>query len=221
MALLGDLAVVRQMIRADASWASSADTDARLTLIQKAVTAALEEKCGRTWGSPVADTSHLLWVGAGDALVLPRPARTITSITVGGTVVGNTMTGGTTYLPATLQNVITDEDGLVYAVAANATGNTGWWGTAYWSTVYRGYDAQYPVLVVGDFGDSDAGTVIPDDVTYAACYLITSQLKIENASPAGFVGPDGATVPVTNPWKSPLVMAVVDKYAVRQKIRAV
>ena len=220
MALLGDLAVVRQMIRADPSWASSADTDARLTLIQKAVTAALEEKCGRTWGTPVADTSHLLWAGAGDALVLPRPARSITAIQVGGTVVGNTMTGGTTYLAAALQNIITNEDGLVYAVAANATG-TGWWGTAYWSTTYRGYDALYPVLVTGDFGDSDAGVVIPDDLTYAATYLIVSQLKIENASPAGFVGPDGATVPVTNPWKSPLVMSVVDKYGTRQKIRAV
>ena len=221
MALLGDLDAVRQMIRADPAWDMGSDIDKRLLLIQKAVTAALEEKCGRTWGTPSGDTSYLVWVGAGDTLVLPKPARSITSVQVGGTVTGSMMTGGRTWLP---RNVITDDDGLIYAISGGDTGSLWvewWWGSSYQSAI-SGLTNRYvyPVLVTGDFADTDDDGTIPDDVSYVATYLIAEQLKKESASPAGFLGPEGV-VPIRDAWKDPMVKAVIDRHGIRRKVMAV
>src|SRR5688572_30216505 len=101
MALLGDLALVRQMLRPDVGFDMGTDIDARLNAIREAITPLIEEACGRTFGDvdpllPAVDTAELHWVGPHRTILLNRPARSITSVTYGGTVSGTTMTGGTT-----------------------------------------------------------------------------------------------------------------------------
>ena len=217
MALLGDLTAAKKMLRAAQEWDMGADIDARLLLIQGAVTAALEERCGRTWGSPVTDTSRLMWAGAGGPLLLDRPARSITSIRAGGTVSGSTMTGGTVTPATDLLNLIVDDEGLVYAIGTTGFQlGSGWWGTTYQTDTYR-HGVGFPVLVTGDFADTDDDIVIPADVQYAATFLIVERLKVENASPAGFLGPEGV-VPMRDAWKDPMVKGVIERYSLRRML---
>jgi len=217
VALLGDLTAAKKMLRAAQEWDLGADIDDRLTLIQGAVTAALEETCGRTWGSPVTDTSRLMWAGPGGPLLLDRPARSVTSIRTGGTVSGSTMTGGTTTLATDLVDLITTDDGLVYAIGTTGFQlGSGWWGTTYRTDTYR-HGVGFPVVVTGDFADTDDDTAIPADVAYAATFLIVERLKVENASPAGFLGPEGV-VPLRDAWKDPMVKGVIERYSLRRML---
>lgn len=223
MPLYGSLAHVQKMIRATDVSDPGTDVDNRLTEIQAAVSLLLEEKCQRTWGDtnpgvPEVDTSELHWVGQGDTLVLDRPARSITSLTYGGTVVGSTMTGGTVVLASSLYYPIVDRNGLILAVGTSAT-NIWWWNWAY-ITPSDPRSGKVAVLVTGTFGDVSGDVTVPADVTYAAEVLITEFLKLENTSSAGFIGPEG-TVQPRDPWRHPAVRDVIDKYAVRTASLAV
>lgn len=211
MPLYGDPAHVAKMLRATETWDLGNDITDRLVVIQEAVSLALEEACGRTWGEPVTDTSVLHWTGPFDTLVLNVPARTITSITTGGTVSGSTMTGGTVTLAADLVNRIVSSDGLIYAISRG--------GDDPWPVYHEYLTTRYrtPVLVTGDFADSDNDANVPADVEYAANVLIAELYKQENASPAGFTGPDGATMPIRDPWKMSQVKQVIDKYSLRRQ----
>ena len=218
MPLYGSVAHVEKTLRAVETWDNGSDVKDRLLAIQAAISLLLEERCGRTWGVPVSDTSELYWVGPTDAsLVLRRPARSITSIRYGGTVSGSTMTGGTTILAADLVNALVGHDGLIHAIQ-NTTGYLwSWsWTTPGWfgPSVAR----RVPVVVTGDFADSDNDADVPADVTYAANILVAELFKAENASPAGFTGPDGSVVPIRDPWTDPTVKAVIAKYSLTNAV---
>lgn len=207
MPLYGDVDHIHKMLRAAPTWDNGEDITDRLLEIQAAVSLALEDECGRTWGVPATDTSRLQWVGAYGMLVLDIPARTITSITTGGTMSGSTMTGGDVTLAADLVNrIVSNRNGLIYAISP---GVSNVWPS---HSAYNILPYRYPVVVTGDFADSDDDATVPADVTYAANYLILNQFRHENAGPAGFSGPDGATIPIRDPWKDQQVVRVIDKY---------
>lgn len=211
MPLYGDPAHVLKMLRATPGWDLGTDVDDRLAAIQASVSLALEDKCGRTWGEPDAvDVSRLQWVGPYSMLVLDIPAISITSITTGGTVSGSTMTGGSVTAGADLANRLVDRDGLITAISY---GDTGW-------DIYGDHNAslaaRYPVVVTGRFGNADNDATVPADVEYAANYLMLHEFRQESASPAGFTGPDGAVMPIRNPWKDEQVTRVIDKYSLRK-----
>ncbi len=218
MPLYGDIAHAAKMLRATETWDMGTDVDDRLTAIQAAISLALEHKCGRTWGVVSVDTSLLHWAGAYDTLVLRIPARSITSITTGGTVSGSTMTGGTVTLAADLvDRFVSTDDGLIYGIS-NAIGDV-WDYRGEWSTSLGTY--RTPVVVTGDFANTDDDATVPADVTYAANILIVELFKQENASPAGFTGPDGSTVPVRDPWKKAAVTDVIERYSLKRHPMAV
>ena len=195
MALYGDVDTVKAFLRADADHDLDADADIRLGSIQVAVSAALEGKIGRTFGDgPVSDETVLVWAADSDVLILPKPARSITSVTVDGSVAGGVFSGGSILTDANWVHWSVDEDGLIYGL--------------------RGYGWYGAVQVVGQFVDNDDDAGVPDDITETANYLMAEEYKIRQASPAGFVGPDGATVPIRNPWNAPMVQAVIAKYAI-------
>lgn len=203
MSLYGDLATAKAFLRAQSTSVLDPDADIRLADIQIAVSAALEAKTGRTFGDgPSADETVLIWAAASDVLLLPKPARSITSVTVGGTVEGGTFSGGQLLDASQWVHWFVDGDGLIHAMRRGA----GWWGA---------------VQVVADFVDNDDDAEVPADVTAAATFLIAETYKVREASPAGFVGPDGATVPIRNPWNDPTVQAVIRTYAVEPAIRLV
>lgn len=199
MVQYGDTDTVKAMLRPDEMTSYGSDIDAGLTAIQAAVTLAIDDATGRTFGVPAAETSELYWTdGQVGTLILTRPATAITSITYGGTVSGTTMTGGTTVLASELVYPIRDRSGRVYALRA-ATG--GWYGG--------------PVVVTATFDDGtydpDTADHVPDDITYVANYLIGETFKKEQASPAGYLGPEGV-VPIRDVWSDPLVKRVLSKY---------
>jgi hypothetical protein len=205
----GDPALIRKMIRAVPSMETDEDVDARIAALNSAVSSALEEACERTWGAPVADTTEIVWVGPGDTIVLPRPARTITSITYGGTVTGATMTGGTVVDDSELYYPIVDRNGLVYAIRSN-TASVWWWNWAYLTP--SAYYPQTPVAITGDFTSSDNDTTVPDDITYIASYMVVERLKVEKSSTSFGIGPAGEIVPVRDVFADPLVKRIIDKY---------
>jgi len=206
MALLGDHELVKTMLRAHETFALDTDIDARLLAIQAAITPLIEQACGRVFGdedeeAEAADTSELHWAGPYETLILTRPARSITSITYGGTISGTTMTGGTTVLAAD----------LIYDIVDPMTGNIlgirrvsgGWWGGVIWPNGYR-----YPVVVTGDFSTSPGDAEIPDEIQYAANLLIAETYRRENGMPSGVSGPDGS-FNVTDPWQDPAVVKAI------------
>jgi hypothetical protein len=206
-----DVALVKKMIRAVPTMETDEDVDARITALNKAVSLALEEACERTWGAPVADTTEIVWVGPGDTIVLPRPARSITSVTYGGTLTGSTMTGGTTVASSGLYHSIIDRNGLIYAIRSN-TVNVWWWNWAWLTASNEPYPPKTPVAITGDFVSSDNDTTVPDDITYIASYMVVERLKVEKASAFGAVGPDGDVAPIRDVFNDPLVKRVIDKY---------
>lgn len=210
MPTYGDLDHCAKMLRATETWDLGNDITDRLEVIQAAVSLQLEDACGRTWGEPVSNTSVLQWVGPYDTLILNTPARSIVSITTGGTVSGSTMTGGTVTLAADLANRFMSSDGLIYGISY---GGVTWPSDVH----YSGYTSRIPVVVTGDFADSDNDEDVPADVEYAANFLIVELYKQENASPAGFTGPDGSVMPIRNPWKNETVTRVIEKYSLRRQ----
>jgi hypothetical protein len=205
----GSKPLIEKMIRAVPSMETDQDLGDRIDALNLAVSSALEEACERTWGAPVADTTEIVWVGPGDTIVLPRPARTITSITYGGTVTGSTMTGGTVVTAGSLYYPIVDRNGLVYAIRSN-TASVWWWNWAYLTP--SAYYPQTPVAITGDFTSSDNDTTVPDDITYIASYMVVERLKVEKASAFGAVGPDGDVAPIRDVFADPLVKRIIDKY---------
>ena len=205
-----DVALVKKMLRAIPGMETDEDVTARIDALNLAVSLALEEACQRTWGAPVSDTSEIVWVGQGETIILPRPARAITSITYGGTLAGTTMTGGTTVLPADLIYSIVDRNGLIWGIAGG-TSSVWWWNYAYLTPVQS--DQRFPVVVTGDFVSSDNDASVPADITYIATYMVVERLKVEKASSFGQIGPDGDVLPVRDVFADPLVKRVIDKYA--------
>ena len=195
-----DTALVLKMLRSDPDADLGPDVDARIAAIDKAISLALEDYCGCTWGQSTADTTVLHWVAPGDMILLSSPARSITSITTGGTVTGSTMTGGTTSTETI--NAIVNNTGLIYAITLD-----GWTGWAEGEVV--------PVAVTGDFSTTDDDDAVPDDLTYVASYLVAEQYKKELTNGAGFMGPDGI-VPLRNAWKDELVQRTLAKYSTKR-----
>jgi hypothetical protein len=195
MALYGDIDHVKRLLAASGA-TYDADHDDRLTAIQAAVSAAIEDDTGRSFGAVAADETVLMWGADSDVLILPRPLRTITTLTVGGTVEGGTMTGGTVYGDDLYIHEIVDRNGLIYALRLTS----GWtWGEG------------TPITITGDFAGTDDDADVPDDLTYAANRLIAETFKAENLP---IVTLDGEIVPRRNPWTDPIIKAVLTRYRI-------
>ncbi len=178
-----------------ATW--GADDLARIAALDEAVSLVFEDKTGRTFGIPSAAALRYVDGAGTDTLVLPVPIRTITSVVVNPTAwSGSAYTGGVT-LAST----------YYVKVPNNATADI-WLMRRIDGGVWYG-----PVAITGSWADTDADTAVPEDVVYAISRLVAETWKAEQASPAGFTGPDGMTVPIRDPWKDSLIAAVISRHA--------
>lgn len=202
----GDNAQVKAMLRADEGIPFGSDIDGRIDALNKAISLAVDEQTGRTFGVAATATSELHWIGPYDTIVLHRPATAITSITYGGTISGSTMTGGTEIAAADLIDVIRDHKGRIYAIRAATGGVWSWYDSP---SLYQTY-TRTPVVVTATYDDATDG--VPDDIRYAVNYMVLERFKLEKAGPAGFTGPDGSTVPVRDVFNDPLVRRTLAKY---------
>lgn len=197
----GDLDHVRKLLRPTATDDLGADDEARLSKIQAAISELLEYELGRTFGVPATDTTVTVWAGPGDVLLLPRPARAITSVAVNGTVAGGTVTGGTALTSTYWAHHFVDpESGLISGLRLLSGAS---WGD---------YSYRTPVVVVGDFSTTDDDATIPADLQYVVSWMIAERFKQENASPAGFLGPDGVVTPFRKLFADEFVKPTLDRY---------
>lgn len=200
----GSTTTVKQMMRPSEATSYGADIDARLVAIQKAVSRRLDQEMLVTFGAPVTDTTEIVYAGPGSALILPVPVRTVTSITTGGTVTAGTVTGGTVITSTEYAYDPIDAQGRILGLRLLSGGH---WGVADASGV-----PLTPVVIVGDFTDTDDDSAVPDDVTYIANLLILRTFQRENTGVAGVSGEDGTFTPPSDPWKDPMVKGVIAYY---------
>lgn len=204
----GSVDQVKTMLRPNEATAYGADIDTRLTAIRKAVSRTLEHKLYGTLGAPVADTTQIVYAGPNPTMILPIPARSIASVTVGGTVDGGTVTDGTDYPSTMWAHDPVDTQGRILGLRLLSGG--------YWGVASPAGTPLTPIAIVGDFTDTGADGTVPDDVTYAANLLILRTFQRENTGVAGVSGEDGTFTPPADPWKDPLVKSVIERYRVQR-----
>lgn len=202
--LYGDIEQVKGMLRPSESASFGGDADARLYALQGAVSLQLEDKTGRVFGGTATATARTVDGRSGYAdpvLMLPYPVRSVTTVALIGDYA------------ATLESTdwalwFTDSRGDSHALLRSR------------SNTWAPKDGVNRIVVTAVWCDTANGGEVPDDVTYAANYCIAELFKAETASPAGFTGPDGATVPVRDPWKHTMVKGVIEKYRVATELFA-
>lgn len=196
MALYGSVNAVKAMLRADVGSTFNADADARLTALRAAVSAYIEEQTGREFGVIATETVAIRpGPRTVDLLLLPKPVRTISAVTLDPESTGTAWTGGTALPLTAFDLAMVLEDGTALAMQRTDGGT--------WPAL---------VVIAANWGDADSVATVPDDITYAANYLIAERFKLEQASPAGQIGPDGSVVPIRNSLKDPLVTATVERW---------
>lgn len=194
----GDSAQIKKML-ATTGTTYSANDDARLDALNATVSLLLEDVLGRSFGAAGPDVTLLHWGGPSDVLLLRRPLRAITTVTVGGTVSGAIMSGGTVYDATMWTPSIVDQDGLIYALHLLTWGS---WG------------AGIPITVTGQWASTDADPDVPADVQYVVNHLVVEHFKSENVT---IVTDDGIVLPRRDPWADPIVLKVIDKYQVSNR----
>jgi hypothetical protein len=203
----GSIDTVKKMLRATEGATFGDDADLRLTALKKHASRIIEHETGRVFGvdaDATPTTEYVVAPGVSPILILPRAIRTVTSVTEGGSWDGSDYAGGsllaTSYYRPTYRMATGEYGALV------RPGGSFWSGT---------------VKVVGVWEDADSDTDVPDDITYAANVMIAEWFKVERASPAGFTGPDGATVPVRKVLADERVKTVLAYYRASPMLLAV
>lgn len=210
MVLYGDVEFVKSIFRPDEGVVYGADVDARLTEIQKAVAAMIDEKTGVRFGIAPAASARILFAGSGSVLLLPVPVLAVSTVETGGSYSAGGAVDFATLAAASWVLDPVDRDGLGLGIRL-LTGS--WWG---YRSIIAPYGSATPVRVTATWIDAGYSATVPDEITYIANFLMTELLKNQAASPAGFTGPDGAVVPIRNPWNDPMVKTIIEKYRVEK-----
>jgi hypothetical protein len=196
--LYGDIETAKAMLRPTGSASFNDDAEVRLAALQAFVSQQLEYKTGRIFGGTATPTTRTVQGNMScpdEILDLPMPVRSVSAVAI---------TGNSPETVADSDYVLWYGDRLGDYHAIRRTYGSLWpWR--------NGIDA---VAVTAVWSDEANGGAVPDDITYAANYLIAELFKSEQASPAGFTGPDGATVPIRDPWKNSTVTSAIEAHRV-------
>lgn len=155
-----------------------------------------ELKCGRVWGgsgSATAKTVDGAAAGWSDVLMLPVPARSITSVAI----VGDS--------PETLASDdwvlwLGTREGDYKAIKRIDGG---------WFPRRNGIDR---VTVTGVWSDTASGVSVPAEIQDACTFVVVETFRQRKSSPSGELGPDGLTIRPRNPWNYQNVIEAIDKY---------
>ena len=208
MTAYGDDNTVATMLEPSTNSGFSEVLTTRIAAMREVVSRLIDEETGRSWGTAgTSETRTLRWTYTGGGLILLSvPARTVTAITVNTTDQAGVVSGGTV-LPSTHWTIgLTDAEGNITALRIG-TGSwySGWWYTPAWPSYGT-------ITVTGIWADTGVDTDIPAEINWACNYITAKSIAEEQASPAGFVGSDGAVVPIRNPWSDPKVKKILRKY---------
>lgn len=155
-----------------------------------------ELKCGRVWGgsgSATAKTVDGAAAGWSDVLMLPVPARSITSVAIVGDAA----------------ETLTTDDWVA------------WLGTREgdYKAVKRIDGGVFPrrngidrVTVTAVWSDVASGATLPAEIQDACTFVVVETFRQRKSSPSGELGPDGLTIRPRNPWNYQNVIEAIDKY---------
>lgn len=191
MPLLASMDAVKQMLEASGE-GDSPSRDARLLRINASVSTQLQQMLGRSFGTAQAATSRVFTAGNDGSVLFEYPARSVTAVAVGGVWNGTVYTDSTALTVSQWMLANLDAYGRAYKLLQPYGGAT--------------------VTVTGLWADSEDATNVPDDVQYAAAYLVAELYKQEQAGPYGFRSPDGSVARPINPWANPLVKNLTAYY---------
>lgn len=196
MASYGSTAGIKALLEnQDSEWPESQES--RLLDLLKVTSILIEQETGAVFGD-AQDVTVVVEQYGGHLLFLPKGLLSLTSITadpvwsLSGWTDGEVLTADLYRLPMPSPN------GVVRAI--QMVGN--WLSNAWYGTY----------LVTGRW--EDQSETVPDDIHYLANYISAEIFKKQQASPAGFTGPDGSTVPIRNVFKEPEVQKILDRYRV-------
>lgn len=197
--MLADLQAVKRMLRASPDTDFGPDDDARLEAINEAASLAFEQRVGRSFAGNAGPTTRHFTAGTDGEVLFTRPVRSVSAVAAGGLWDGAAYAGATALTMGRYRLDRVDRLGKAYRMVGPWLAGT-------------------VVAVTGVWDDTDDTATVPADVVYAVNYLVAELWKIENASPAGFTGPDGATVPIRDPWKSEIVKQALAYHGVGAEI---
>lgn len=196
MAQYGSTAGIKTLLENQASdWPESQES--RLLQLLNVVSILIEQETGATFGGAQDATVEVTQYG-GHLLFLPKGLRSVTSITADPEWIDGAWSGGTVLETGEYRLPMLSANGLVRAIQrVGGLFGSGWYGT---------------YLVAGRW--EDQADTVPDDIHYLANYISSEIFKKQQASPAGFTGPDGSTVPIRNVFKEPEVQKILDRHRV-------
>jgi hypothetical protein len=185
MALYGSVAGIKRLLQTnpDGGGSFSTDEEDRITELQAAVSALIESKTGMVFGTNPATSETIEVEGErSSTLFLPKGIRTVTSITEGPDWSGSAWVNGSLMASDTYRlNAKVNNGAYRQLIRLN-----GWWGGRY--------------VIVGVWEDQVPS--VPDEITYVANFVSAEIFKGQSASPHGLMGPEGAMVPIRDPWKA-------------------
>lgn len=199
MALLGSVAHAKQLLQASPTSVWSADETDRLTYLQGFVTRWIEHETGQIFGTgsaPVAAERVVESYGSATSLWLPTGVTEVDAVYQWPTWDGSAWVGGELIDP-TGYFLAGGGDGVPFSRIARIY-------------PYR-WNGRYRISATWA-GEHEA---IPEDITYVADYMIVHLFRGENESTAGFIGSDGALVPIKNVFKDQRVVDTLNHYARR------
>lgn len=199
MSVYGSTAGVTDLLESQGTNDWSESELARIQSLLATVSALIEHDTGATFGEAESETiavESLCWDKP--LLYLPKGLRSVASVTESPEWVSGAWSGGTALTTSQYRLASHTVDGYyrtLYRV-------DGWWAGTY--------------LVTGTWEDTSED--VPEAIHYLANYLSAEIFKKQKASPAGFVGPDGATVAVRNTFNEPEVKRILDRYRVNSSV---
>jgi hypothetical protein len=200
-----DEAAVFAQLKLDPVAEGDAAAIARVVALEEGLALTLDEKLGTSFGvAPVAETRTVAappsrglyeWTSSSDAsrLILTTPVRSITGIETGGSWNGTAWINGATMTVDQYRLTHRDRYGLYYAIESV-------FGS--WNGVVR---------ITGVWADQPTAAV-PADVREAMTFVTAETYRMQHASPADEIGPDGLAVRPRNPWAYEQVKGVVSRY---------
>jgi hypothetical protein len=197
MALYGSIEAIKRILQTNPNGGGefSADEVLRMVELQKAVSAGIEGRTGVVFGEDPAPAETIEVDGeGGSTLFLPKGIRTVTSITEGPDWSGSAWINGSLLASGTYRLNAKVSNGA-YRQLIRTDGR--WFG-------------RYVIVGVWE----DQAPDVPDDITYAANFVSAEIFKAQSASPHGLMGPEGALVPIRDPWKASEVQEALCRWQI-------
>ena len=196
---LGSTDGVKILLQATEGDSWPPDATARMEVARRLASSAIEEMTGATFHLDPDDveptTKVIEGVPAGRTLYLPVGVYSVTGIVANPLIWdGSAWSNGMALAPSQYRLAGLGRSGVYRTILG----------------VDHAFGGRY--VVTGVWEDQVAG--IPEDLHDLANYVAAELWKKQKASPAGFTGPDGATVPIRDVFQEPDVKTIIEKHRV-------